>query len=266
MAPKRKFCEAEAKDEAKKEEKKMWGGRFTGKVDPVMEAFNSSIGEDRILWKVDLEGSRGYSHALERAKVLTKEEGKAIRTGLEKVGKEWALGTFDIKPDDEDIHMANERRLTEIVGPPGAKIHTARSRNDQVATDVRLWLREEGAEQLKLLADFLATSAERARAEVETLMPGYTHMQRAQPIRWSHWIMAHASSVRRDSERLKECLGRVNHMPLGSGALAGNPFAIDRRALAKVQLICIRSRYKGALASSSSSFCDNTSIAKNVTS
>ena len=256
----------------------MWGGRFTGKVDPVMEAFNSSIGEDKVLWKVDLEGSRGYrharvhaparapargrarpserrratrphaplawcvlppptrtprSHALERAKVLTKEEGKAIRAGLEQVGAEWATGTFEIKEADEDIHMANERRLTELAGAPGGKIHTARSRNDQVATDVRLWLRAEGHEQLALLAGLLTVCSERARAEVDALMPGYTHLQRAQPIRWAHWVMAHCSSFRRDAERLTQAIARANVMPLGSGALAGNPFAINREALAK---------------------------------
>lgn len=173
------------------------------------------------------------SHALERAKVLTKQEGEAIRAGLEKVAAEWASGTFVIQPADEDIHMANERRLTELAGAPGAKIHTARSRNDQVATDVRLWLREEGEGQLKLIAELLSVCAGRAAAEVDALMPGYTHLQRAQPIRWSHWLMAHASSFRRDAERLREALGRVNVMPLGSGALAGNPFAIDREALAK---------------------------------
>jgi argininosuccinate lyase len=231
MPAKRKA--AASAEPAGKEEKKMWGGRFTGKVDPVMEAFNSSIGEDKVLWKVDLEGSRGYSHALERAGVLTNKEGNEIRAALKKVGEEWASGAFKIEPADEDIHMANERRLTEICGAAGAKIHTARSRNDQVATDVRLWLRDEGHAQVKLLADLLNVAAERAGAEVDALMPGYTHLQRAQPIRWSHWIMCHAASWRRDAERLAQGLERANQMPLGSGALAGNPFAINREALAK---------------------------------
>lgn len=164
--------------------------------------------------------------------MLTRAEGDAIRAGLEKVAAEWAAGAFEIRPSDEDIHMANERRLTELVGAPGAKIHTARSRNDQVATDVRLWLREEGEQQLALLGELLQACAGRARAEVDALMPGYTHLQRAQPIRWSHWLMAHAASFQRDAERLRDALRRVNVMPLGSGALAGNPFDIDREALA----------------------------------
>eukprot|EP00306_Pavlova_sp_CCMP459_P017187 CAMPEP_0185199100 /NCGR_PEP_ID=MMETSP1140-20130426/44374_1 /TAXON_ID=298111 /ORGANISM="Pavlova sp., Strain CCMP459" /LENGTH=460 /DNA_ID=CAMNT_0027766347 /DNA_START=14 /DNA_END=1396 /DNA_ORIENTATION=+ len=211
----------------------MWGGRFTGAVDPVMEAFNSSIGVDKVMWKQDLEGSRGYSHALEGAKVLSAAEGKAIREGLEKVKAEWEAGTFDIKASDEDIHMANERRLTELVGPEGGKIHTGRSRNDQVATDVRLWLRDEGAEQLSLLGGLLSVASERARAEVDAIMPGYTHLQRAQPVRWSHWIMNHAASWQRDARRLTSALERINEMPLGCGALAGNPFPIDREAMAR---------------------------------
>ncbi len=146
---------------------------------------------------------------------------------------EWAADEFEIKKSDEDIHTANERRLTELIGPDVAgKLHTGRSRNDQVATDVRLWLRGEISQLRGHLHELIRVTTDRAESEIDYLMPGYTHLQPAQPIRWSHWLLRHAWAWQRDAQRLDELTERVNIMPLGSGALAGNPFAIDRYELA----------------------------------
>lgn len=211
---------------------KLWGGRFTGKTDPLMEEFNASIRFDKRLWRADIVGSQAYAQAIAGAGIISRDEADAIVAGLEQVAGEWAGGTFALKAGDEDIHTANERRLTEIVGPAAGKLHTGRSRNDQVATDVRLWLREEIARIRSHLHALIGAAVGRAAAEIDLLLPGYTHLQPAQPIRWSHWILSHAAAWQRDAQRLDELAQRVNVMPLGSGALAGNPFGIDRRALA----------------------------------
>ena len=154
--------------------------------------------------------------------------------GLDAVEQEWKAGQFEIQPSDEDIHTANERRLSEIIGAEVAgKLHTGRSRNDQVATDARLWLRNEiDALGLELLA-LIEVAVERSEREIDIIMPGYTHLQPAQPIRWSHWMLSHAAGFRRDYQRLEDLKKRVNVMPLGSGALAGHPFGIDRQKLAQ---------------------------------
>jgi argininosuccinate lyase len=151
---------------------------------------------------------------------------------LLQVHAEWASGKFVIQPSDEDIHTANERRLGEVIGAAAGKLHTGRSRNDQVATDVRLWLRDELTELRGHLLKLIQTATERAAAEADILMPGYTHLQPAQPVRWGHWLMSHAWSWQRDADRLADVLKRVNVMPLGSGALAGHAFGLDRRTLA----------------------------------
>jgi argininosuccinate lyase len=211
---------------------KLWGGRFTGKTDPLMEQFNASLGFDQRLWEADLRGSQAYARALARAGLLTDTEAQQIVAGLDEVGAEWRTGTFVVKPGDEDIHTANERRLTELIGPTAGKLHTGRSRNDQVATDVRLWLRDEITRLRGHLRDLIAVAVARAAAELDFLLPGYTHLQPAQPVRWSHWLLSHAWAWQRDAQRLDDLAGRVDVLPLGSGALAGNPFPIDRRALA----------------------------------
>lgn len=211
---------------------KLWGGRFTGKTDPLMEEFNASIRFDQRLWAADLQGSQAYARALARAGIIREDEAAAIVAGLEQVADEWRRGVFEIQPGDEDIHTANERRLTELIGVVAGKLHTGRSRNDQIATDVRLWLRHE-IEQLRMhLRQLISVAAERAADEIDLLMPGYTHLQPAQPIRWSHWLLSHAWPWQRDAQRLDELAARVNVLPLGSGALAGNPFPIDREQLA----------------------------------
>lgn len=211
---------------------KLWGGRFTGATDPLMEQFNASIGFDRRFWRVDIQGSQAYARGLVHAGILSTEEAEEIVAGLAQVEAEWAAGNFVIQDDDEDIHTANERRLTELLGAVAGKLHTGRSRNDQIATDVRLWLRAEIDTLGEYLRQLIDTTVARAAEEIDLLMPGYTHLQPAQPIRWSHWLLSHAWAWQRDAERLLEIRARVNRLPLGSGALAGNPFAIDRQAMA----------------------------------
>ena len=211
---------------------KLWGGRFSGALDPLMEEFNASIDFDRRLWQADIHGSQAYARALARAGLLTEQEAEQIVAGLERVAGEWAAGQFEIQAGDEDIHTANERRLTELIGPIAGKLHTGRSRNDQVATDLRLWLREELKTSEEQLRTLIGVAVERAATEIELLMPGYTHLQPAQPTRWSHWLLSYAWAWQRDALRLQDLLNRVNLMPLGNGALAGNPFPIDRCQLA----------------------------------
>jgi len=211
---------------------KLWGGRFTGDTDPLMEKFNASIGYDKRLWKVDIRGSKAYATALERANILTSEEKDAIHNGLDQVYKEWEDGLFELQPSDEDIHTANERRLSELIGAPGGKLHTGRSRNDQVATDVRLWLKDEMKDTVNNMLELITVAIDRAENEIDIIMPGYTHLQPAQPVRWSHWLLSHAAAWQRDVQRLNDLRSRVNVMPLGSGALAGHPFNINRRLLA----------------------------------
>ena len=155
---------------------KLWGGRFTGKSDPVMEKFNNSISYDKIMWEEDIIGSISYAEALGRCNILEQDEVDLIKEGLLKVLDEWKNGTFEIKSSDEDIHTANERRLTEIIGKVGGKLHTGRSRNDQVATDVRLWLRKSCMNLLSLLEKIVLTSADFSEKYIDILQAGYTHM------------------------------------------------------------------------------------------
>lgn len=213
----------------------LWGGRFTGGLDPLMVTYNESIHFDRTIYAQDIRGSIAYARANAKIGILTPDEFAAIESGFKQVLAEWQDEKFEIKPGvDEDIHTANERRLGEIIGTNIAgKLHTGRSRNDQVATGMRLWLRD----QLRLLeshlVDFLRVLSSRAKAEISALMPGYTHLQRAQPIRWSHWLLSYGTAFSNDLERLRQLIKRVNQSPLGAGALVGNPFGIDREAIAR---------------------------------
>uniref|UniRef100_A0A673M1E7 Argininosuccinate lyase n=1 Tax=Sinocyclocheilus rhinocerous TaxID=307959 RepID=A0A673M1E7_9TELE len=225
---------------ASSEGNKLWGGRFVGNTDPIMEKFNASIAYDQRMWEADIKGSKAYVKALQKAGLVTQNEMEQILTGLDKVFDEWSKGEFKIKPGDEDIHTANERRLKEFIGDPAGKLHTGRSRNDQVATDTRLWLRDAINTLKELALPLISTMVERAAVEIEILCPGYTHMQRAQPIRWSHWILSHAVALSRDVERLEDIRKHVNVMPLGSGAIAGNPFNIDRELLlCLTECVCV---------------------------
>lgn len=214
---------------------KLWGGRFTGATDPIMQQYNESLTFDRQFYSQDIRGSIAYARANIATGILTQDEFNQIEQGLKQVASEWEDGSFKVDPAvDEDIHTANERRLGEVIGKQVAgKLHTGRSRNDQVATDMRLWLRERLDELEHHLVSFLKVIASRAEQEIEHVMPGYTHLQRAQPIRWSHWMLMHGSFFTTDLQRLRELKVRVNKLPLGCGALAGNPFAIDRDAMAK---------------------------------
>ncbi|OJA14873.1 hypothetical protein AZE42_00809 [Rhizopogon vesiculosus] len=212
---------------------KLWGGRFTGKTDPLMHAFNQSLKYDQRMHAADIRGSIAYAKALRRVGLLTEEEEIRMIEGLDAVGREWENGQFQPAPDDEDIHTANERRLSELIGTLGGKLHTGRSRNDQVATDMRLWLLDEVDDIESSLKGLVRIMVERADKERDILLPGYTHLQRGQPIRWSHFLLSHAFSFRSDLERLQQLIPRISVLPLGSGALAGNPFTIDREFLAK---------------------------------
>jgi argininosuccinate lyase len=212
----------------------LWGGRFTGQTDPLMARFNASLPFDWRLWDADITGSIAWARAIARAGLLTTDERDQIIAGLAAVCDE-------ITPDpaaafatasDEDIHSYVERRLTERIGAAAGKLHTGRSRNDQVATDVRLWLKWQIDALDAALADLIGAAVERAEAEIDVLMPGYTHLQPAQPVRWSHWLLSRTWPWQRDRARLADLRRRVDVSPLGAGALAGCPFPIDRAALA----------------------------------
>lgn len=215
-------------------EQKLWGGRFTGATDPLMDLYNASLPYDKKMYAQDLEGTRVYTMGLEKLGLISAEELKEIHRGLEVIHGEWKEGKFVEKFGDEDIHTANERRLGEIIGKNiSGKVHTGRSRNDQVATDMRLYVRDELKKLAKYLKSFIETMIKRAEKEIDFLMPGYTHLQRAQPIRWSHWISMYATYFTEDYKRLNQIIERLNVSPLGSGALAGHPYGIDREFLAQ---------------------------------
>ncbi|KAG5184655.1 argininosuccinate lyase [Tribonema minus] len=210
---------------------RLWGGRFRTDTDPVMEKFNNSINFDRRMWAQDINGSQAYAKALAVAGILTTEEAQSIHDGLEKVREEWAAGSFAIEAGDEDIHTANERRLTELIGEAGKKLHTGRSRNDQVVTDLRLWLRDQAAVATADMTVLIQVCCDMAEKHMGVLMAGYTHLQPAQPVRFSHWLMSHVAALQRDMSRLQDMLPRLNTLPLGCGALAGHAFGIDRDLL-----------------------------------
>ncbi|KAM5431092.1 putative argininosuccinate lyase [Microsporum canis] len=214
---------------------KLWGGRFSGELDPLMVTYNESINFDKVFYAQDIQGSIAFARANVGTGILTKEEFTAIEKGLTQVLQEWKDGKFVIQHGvDEDIHTANERRLGEIIGKDIAgKLHTGRSRNDQVATDLRMWLRDELREAEKFLVELLTILTDRAALDIDYLMPGYTHLQRGQPVRWSHWMLSYGSAFLGDLERLREVIKHVNKCPLGCGALAGNAFGIDRVAMAE---------------------------------
>jgi argininosuccinate lyase len=212
---------------------KPWSGRFSRGADPVAEAFTASIGFDRRLWPHDLEGSVAWARAIRRAGLIGEDELAELLAGLDAVRAELENGSFPFRPELEDIHMNVERRLIELAGPVGGKLHTGRSRNDQIALDERLYLREILRHVDDGLRDSQESLARRAAEHVECWMPGYTHLQRAQPVLLAHHLLAYVFMLARDRERFRDCLGRVNVMPLGSGALAGTAFPIDREALAR---------------------------------
>lgn len=210
----------------------LWGSRFEGKTNALLRRFGDSFAFDRRLYAVDIRGSVAYAGALLTAGLLNNEEHAAIVEGLGKVLAEFDAGTFEPRESDEDIHTAVERRLTEIIGPAGGKLHTGRSRNDQAALDVRLWVLEATDEVATHLAAVQQALLDQAADHPGLIMPGYTHLQPAQPVPFAHWLLNHFWALERDQGRLADCARRTAVSPLGAGALAGNPYAIDREALA----------------------------------
>jgi len=210
----------------------LWGGRFREETDELLRRFGDSIRFDQRMYAADIRGSIVYAAELARSGLITGEECDQLLRGLEQVKAEFDAGTFQIQPGDEDIHTAVERRLGELIGPVAGKLHTGRSRNDQVATDLRLYLLDEIAGLREALTDVQAAIVEKAEAHLDVIMPGYTHVQQAQPVLFSHWLMSFFWKLQRDGERLIDLTKRVRNCPLGAGALAGNPFGLDRQALA----------------------------------
>jgi len=211
----------------------MRGPRFHSKLSDDAAQLNASIDFDQRLLPFDVEGSKAHARMLAAQGILTAADAEAIARGLDQVLDEWRQGKLTLDPQLEDVHMNVEVRLTEIIGDAGARLHTARSRNDQVATDLRLYARAQAAELSKTVAALQRALVAQARAHVETLMPGYTHLQRAQPVRLGHHMMAYYEMLARDRGRLADAARRMNQSPLGSGALAATTFAIDREASAR---------------------------------
>jgi argininosuccinate lyase len=207
---------------------RQWGGRFAAGPSVVMQEINASIGFDRKMWRQDIRGSLAHAAMLARAGVLTAEDEDAIRAGLEAIGGEIAAGRFAFEEALEDIHMNIEARLTERIGEAGKRLHTGRSRNDQVATDFRLWVRDAIDGLDGQLADLMRALADRAAEHAADPMPGFTHLQTAQPVTLGHHLLAYVEMFARDRGRLADARRRLNECPLGSAALAGTSFPIDR--------------------------------------
>ncbi|MCB9673061.1 MAG: argininosuccinate lyase, partial [Alphaproteobacteria bacterium] len=211
----------------------LWDGRFSSGPAEDMVRFSESLDVDLRMWREDIEGSRAHARGLAHVGLLTSDELQTLLDGLDRVAGELERGEYVPTPDLEDIHMAVESRLTALVGPVGAKLHTARSRNDQVATDVRLWMRTRMKGLHAALVDLVLALVERVEADGDVLMPGFTHLQRGQPILLGHHLLAHAFTVQRDADRLADALKRLDASPLGAGAMAGTPHAIDRHFTAE---------------------------------
>jgi argininosuccinate lyase len=217
---------------AKEPANSLWGGRFDGGTAEIMRRINASIDFDKRLYAEDIAGSKAHCAMLVAQNILSPEDGAAITPGLEQIRSEIESGSFVFSAEFEDIHMNIEARLAELIGPAAGRLHTARSRNDQVATDLRLWLR--GAiDRLDLaMRDLQQALIEFAEAEAGTVMPGYTHLQIAQPVTLGHHLLAYVEMLGRDRGRLGDCRRRLNESPLGAAALAGTSFPIDRRTTA----------------------------------
>lgn len=211
----------------------LWSGRFSDRPDEQMRRFSDSIDFDMRLWEADISGSLAYAKALARSGVIDEDDRYALLEGLARVRTELANGTFVVQPDDEDIHTAIERRLGELIGRVAGKLHTGRSRNDQVATDTRLYLRDQITRLRQGLTRLQRAIVDKAKNHLDLLMPGYTHLQPAQPVRFSHWLLSYFWMFQRDRDRLGDMTRRVNVLPLGAGALSGNPIKIDQAYLAR---------------------------------
>ena len=216
-----------------KSSESLWHGRFAGGPADALMAYTVSLPFDRRLWEVDIRGSQAHVRGLGRAGVLSAEEVEVVLAALEDVRAEFAAGIFEFREGDEDIHTAVERRVTEIAGDAGARLHTARSRNDQIATDLRLWTKQAVAEVAAGVVNLQRVLLERAREAGDAYLPGYTHLQRAQPVMLAHHLLAHAWSLHRDLDRLFDAYRRLDVSPLGAGALAGTSIAIDPASTAE---------------------------------
>ena len=214
--------------------KKLWGGRFKQSTDTLMETFSASISFDKRLYDCDIEGSIAHCKMLARCKIITTAESNKIIKGLKRILRECDEGRFKFSDSLEDIHMNIENRLREIIGPVAGKLHTARSRNDQVCLDIRLYLRKEVDDIVGEINRLTKTLITIAKKNINHLIPGYTHLQRAQPVLLSHHLLAYVEMMLRDKERFLDAYKRINVMPLGSAALAGTNFPIDRKITAKL--------------------------------
>ena len=212
---------------------KAWGGRFEKATDASLEAFSSSVHFDRLLWRQDIRGSLAHAEMLAAQNILTQSEFQDLKAGLEQIHAEFETDRFVLEPSDEDIHMNIERRLFEIVGEVAGKLHSGRSRNDQVATDFLLWMRDAIVLLRRSLLGLRSALVERAGAELDIILPGYTHLQRAQPIRLSHHWLAYENMLARDDGRLADARVRMGSAPLGAGALAGSTLPLDRARTAQ---------------------------------
>ena len=211
----------------------LWGGRFAGGPVEIMERINASIDFDKRLYAEDIAGSKAHCAMLVRQQILSAEDGAAIAAGLDRILGEIEAGGFAFRRDREDIHMNVEARLAELIGPAAGRLHTARSRNDQIATDVRLWTRSAIDRALRQMQALQAALLDQAERHAGTVMPGYTHLQIAQPVTFGHHLLAYVEMVGRDRGRLADCRKRLNECPLGAAALAGTSFPIDRHATAQ---------------------------------
>jgi argininosuccinate lyase len=223
----------QAQPEGKAQGQAMWGGRFSAGPNALMQAINVSIGVDKRLAAQDLAGSRAHAAMLGKAGLISGEEVRAIDEGLDRIGAEIEAGSFPFREEFEDIHMNVEARLKELIGEAAGRLHTARSRNDQVALDLRLWLREACDRTAELIRDLQRALLSQAEAHADAIMPGFTHLQPAQPITLGHHLMAYVEMLARDAGRFCDARARMNESPLGSAALAGTSLPIDRQATAK---------------------------------
>ena len=210
----------------------MWGGRFSARPDEIMQAINVSIGVDKRLWQQDLKGSRAHAAMLAKQGIISFDDAQIIDDGLAKIVAEIEDGSFPFRDEFEDIHMNVEARLRELIGPVAGRLHTARSRNDQVAVDFRLWVRDAVDRTAQQLFELQSALLARAEEHAATLMPGFTHLQPAQPVTFGHHLMAYVEMFGRDRSRFLDARARMNESPLGSAALAGSPFPIDRHMTA----------------------------------
>lgn len=215
------------------QEKKLWGGRFSEGTDEFVEEFTESVSFDKELALYDIKGSIAHAKMLGRQGIIPQEDADAIISGLKEIEKQILEGTFQWKRELEDVHMNIEKALTEKIGPVGGKLHTGRSRNDQVVTAFRLYLKDNINQIVNLIEELLSSLLKKAKESVDIIMPSYTHLQRAQPIRGAHYFLAYLEMFYRDKERFLDCLKRVDMLPLGSGACAGVDFPIDREFVAE---------------------------------